>query len=119
MEIVNLNQVRPFITKDGSQIREIMSPRNSSAQNQSLAEARVALGQTTEEHYHVHAEEIYYILQGVGRMWLEGSIRDVVAGDGIVIPPGERHSIKNTGKDTLVILCCCAPAYTHEDTILV
>ena len=119
MEIVKLNRIKPFVTKDGSEIREILSPRNSSIENQSLAEARVAQGQTTEEHYHVHAEEIYYILQGRGRMWLEGKPGKVEAGDGIVIAPGRRHRIENIGDEPLVILCCCAPPYTHEDTILV
>ena len=119
MEIVNINKVKPFITKDGSEIREILSPLNSSIENQSLAEARVAPGQTTEEHYHVQAEEIYYILQGRGRMWLKGNPGEVEAGDGIVIPPGKRHRIENTGHGPLVLLCCCAPSYTHEDTILV
>ena len=119
MEIVNRNQVKLFITKDASEIREILAPRNSSIRNQSLAEAKLAPGQITEEHYHPHSEEIYYILRGRGKMWLENDSREVKAGDGIAIPPGKRHKIENTGEASLVLLCCCAPAYTHEDTILV
>jgi mannose-6-phosphate isomerase-like protein (cupin superfamily) len=119
MEIVNLSQVKSFTTKDASEIREILAPRNSSIKNQSLAEARIAPGQTTEEHYHIHAEEIYYILRGKGRMWLENDSREIRAGDGIAIPPGTRHKIENSNKEPMVLLCCCAPAYTHEDTILI
>ena len=119
MEVVNLSQVRSFVTKDASEIREILAPRNSLIKNQSLAEARIARGQTTEEHYHIHSEEIYYILRGKGRMWLENDSRDVQTGDGIAIPPGKRHKIENTGKVPLVLLCCCTPAYTHEDTMLI
>lgn len=118
MEVVNLNQVKPFTTKDGSEIREILAPRNSSIKNQSLAEARIAPRQTTEEHYHIRTEEIYYILRGKGRMWLENDSREIQAGDGIAIPPGQRHKIENSGQEPLVLLCCCAPAYTDEDTIL-
>ena len=119
MEVVNRNRVEAFITKDTSEIREIIAPRNSSIKNQSLAEATIAPEQATEEHYHPRSEEIYYILQGEGQMWLEGDSREVRAGDGIVILPGKRHKIENTGKVSLVLLCCCAPAYTHADTILV
>ncbi len=118
MEIVNRNQVKPFITKDTSEIREILSPNNSGIRRQSLAEARVAAGKSTEEHYHMHSEEIYYILRGKGRMWIIGKSHDVRAGDGIVILPGRKHWIENTGQQSLVFLCCCAPAYTHEDTVL-
>ena len=119
MEIVNRSRVKPFITKDTSEIREILAPRSSLIKNQSLAEAKVAPGQTTEEHYHVRSEEIYYILRGRGRMWLENDSREVRVGDGIAIPPGKKHKIENTSSADLVLLCCCTPAYTHEDTILI
>ena len=39
-------------------------------------------------------------------------------GDAIAIPPGARHKLWNTGADTLRLLCCCAPGYEHEDTVL-
>lgn len=45
-------------------------------------------------------------------------IRELAVGDCAVIPPGERHTILNTGDGPLRILCCCAPAYTHEDTVI-
>jgi len=103
-----------YITKDGSTIREIMKGRH-----QSLAEATVAPSQTTTPHYHVKTEEIYYILSGQGLMMLEEDEREVMAGDAILIPPGKRHCIRNTGETDLTFLCCCAPGYRHEDTVLV
>jgi mannose-6-phosphate isomerase-like protein (cupin superfamily) len=42
----------------------------------------------------------------------------VEAGDCVVIPPGVRHKLWATGDAELVLLCCCAPAYSHEDTVL-
>ncbi len=118
MEIVNRSRVRPFITKDTSEIREILAPGNSSIKHQSLAEAKVAVGKITEEHHHILTEEIYYILRGRGKVWVENEPRDVKAGDGIAILPGRKHKIENTGDQDLVFLCCCSPAYSHEDTIL-
>lgn len=76
-------------------------------------------GGATQEHYHPHAEEIYYLLKGQGKMKLEGELRDVVPGDAIAIPPGKRHKIWNTGSKPLVFLCCCAPCYEHSDTVMV
>jgi mannose-6-phosphate isomerase-like protein (cupin superfamily) len=118
LEIVNLKDATPFITKDSSEIREILAPRNSSIKNQSLAEARVLPGKSTEEHIHPKTEEIYYILNGKGRIRIDGEERDVIPGDGIAITPGMRHKVWNTGDVDLVFLCCCVPAYTHEDTII-
>ena len=118
MNVVNLGEVQPFTTLDGSEIRELLAYRNSAIRNQSLAEARLPVGGATQEHYHPRAEEIYFITHGCGRMKIEREERDVVAGDAIAIPPGVRHKLWNTGDDVLRLLCCCAPAYEHADTII-
>ena len=118
MDIKNLDELAPFITKDGSEIRELLAHRNSAIRHQSLAEARLPVGGTTQEHYHVQTEEIYYITHGTGRMRIEAETREVKAGDAIAIPPGRKHKLWNTGDATLRLLCCCAPAYEHDDTVI-
>lgn len=119
MDVRNLNEVTAFITKDGSEIRELLAHRNSAIRNQSLAEARVPVGGSTQEHCHPRAEEIYYITHGRGRMRIEDEERELRPGDAIAILPGQRHKLWNTGEETLRLLCCCAPAYEHEDTVIV
>jgi len=118
MDIKNISEAPPFLTKDGSEIRELLAHRNSAIRNQSLAEARLPAGASTQEHYHVRTEEIYYITHGEGRIRIETETRDVKTGDAIAIPPGRKHKLWNTGKETLRLLCCCAPAYEHSDTII-
>lgn len=118
MDVKNLAAVEAFITKDGSEIRELLAYRNSVIRNQSLAEARLPVGGSTQEHYHPRAEEIYYITHGTGRMRIEGEVCDVKPGDAIAIPPGKKHKLWNTGTEVLRLLCCCAPAYEHADTII-
>jgi mannose-6-phosphate isomerase-like protein (cupin superfamily) len=118
MDIKNLNEAPPFITKDGSEIRELLAHRNSVIRNQSLAEARVPVGASTQEHYHVKTEEIYYITHGAGRIRIDGETRDVKTGDAIAIPPGRKHKLWNTGSEPLRLLCCCAPPYEHDDTVI-
>jgi mannose-6-phosphate isomerase-like protein (cupin superfamily) len=118
MDIKNLNEVPSFITKDGSEIRELLAYRNSAIRNQSLAEARLPVGKSTQEHYHPKAEEIYFITAGTGRIRIEGEVREVKVGDAIAIPPGQRHKLWNTGSDVLKLLCCCAPCYENDDTLM-
>lgn len=118
MDVKNLSEVDPFITKDGSEIRELLAHRNSVIRNQSLAEACLPAGASTQEHYHRKTEEIYYITHGTGRMKIGEETLKVKPGDAIAIPPGARHKLWNTGAEPLRLLCCCAPAYEHEDTIL-
>jgi quercetin dioxygenase-like cupin family protein len=110
MESVSRQTIRPFVTKDGSTIREYLH-----TQVQSLAEATLEPGQATERHYHRLSEEIYLLVEGGGRMELDGEERDVAAGDAILIPPGAWHTLV-AGADGVRLLCCCVPAYSHGDT---
>jgi mannose-6-phosphate isomerase-like protein (cupin superfamily) len=118
MEVKNLAEVPAFTTKDGSEIRELLAHRNSAIRNQSLAEARLLAGMSTQEHYHPRTEEIYYVTHGTGRMRIAGETREVKPGDAIAILPGQRHKLWNTGNEPLRVLCCCAPAYEDTDTVI-
>jgi mannose-6-phosphate isomerase-like protein (cupin superfamily) len=118
MDVINRNDAVPFTTVDGSTIRELLAYRNSSIRQQSLAEARLAPGAATTPHHHGVTEEIYYILTGTADMTLGQETRPVGPGDAIAIPPGIRHTIRNTGPEELVFLCTCAPGYEHADTFL-
>jgi mannose-6-phosphate isomerase-like protein (cupin superfamily) len=118
MEVNNLNSAPAFITLDGSEIRELLAHRNSAIRNQSLAEAKLPVGGATQEHYHRQTEEIYYITHGMGRIRIDGELRDVAVGDAIAIRPGQRHKLWNLGAEPLRLLCCCAPAYEHSDTVI-
>jgi mannose-6-phosphate isomerase-like protein (cupin superfamily) len=118
MEISRLEQREPFITLDGSEIRELAGVPSGNAVNQSLAQASVPSGASTEAHFHRRSEEIYLFTAGAGLMRLAGEEARVRAGDMVVIPPGAEHQLVNDGSEPLVLLCCCAPPYSHEDTVL-
>jgi mannose-6-phosphate isomerase-like protein (cupin superfamily) len=111
----SLAEAEAFTTADGSTIRELLGLPTAPVRNQSLAEATLEPGQVTERHYHAEAEEIYYVVEGSGEMELEGDRRVLSPGDAVLIPPGAWHQIR-ARDERLRFLCCCAPAYRHEDT---
>jgi mannose-6-phosphate isomerase-like protein (cupin superfamily) len=111
--------VKPYVTKDGSQIRELMHPSVHGNRNQSVAEATVPARGETALHLHRVTEEIYHITSGVGMMTLGAQKFAVAKGDTICIAPGTPHCIANTGDVALRILCTCSPAYSHDDTVLI
>ena len=88
------------------------------ARNQSLAEATIAVGGATTEHYHRQSEELYLISAGEGRLIIDGEERLIGVGDCALIPPGARHKLFNVGAQPLRVICACSPAYTDEDTTL-
>jgi mannose-6-phosphate isomerase-like protein (cupin superfamily) len=118
VQIANLDELESFTTLDGSGIRELAGPAWTQARNQSLAEATVPPGGQTAEHYHRRTEEIYYFTAGSGRMKLGDEDAAVKAGDCVVIPPGTPHKLWADEGAPLVLLCCCAPAYSDEDTVV-
>jgi mannose-6-phosphate isomerase-like protein (cupin superfamily) len=118
VDVTRYDDIEPFITKDGSEIREWAGRAAAPAVNQSLAEATLAPGGATTEHFHRQSEELYLVTAGSGRLRVDGEEREIATGDCVVIPPGARHKLWNTGDELLRIVCACSPAYSHEDTIL-
>jgi mannose-6-phosphate isomerase-like protein (cupin superfamily) len=118
VQIANIAEVDAFMTLDGSTIREVAGPAWTAARNQSLAEATVQPDGETAAHFHRETEELYFFTAGAGRMRLGDEERDVQAGDCVVIPPGVEHKLWNPGPESLVLLCCCAPAYSDADTVI-
>jgi mannose-6-phosphate isomerase-like protein (cupin superfamily) len=111
MELRNRERdAKPFTTKDGSTIREYLH-----TSVQSLAEASLAPGQSTQRHYHARSEEIYLIVEGGGELEVDGETCVVGPGDAILIAPGSWHQLIS-GDDGVTLLCCCVPPYTDDDT---
>jgi mannose-6-phosphate isomerase-like protein (cupin superfamily) len=118
MFIRKLSDAAPFQTKDGSSIRSLLDLSCAPVQAQSLAEATLPPGLATTRHRHPLTEELYYVTQGQGVLEIDGEIQTVGVGDACLIPPGQSHQIYNPGPGELKILCCCAPPYSHDDTVL-
>jgi len=118
VDVTRYDDIEPFITKDGSEIREWAGRAAAPAVNQSLAEASLQPDGATTEHFHRQSEELYLVTAGRGRLRIEGEERELAVGDCAVIPPGARHKLWNTGDTVLRVVCACSPAYSHEDTVL-
>lgn len=69
--------------------------------NDNLVQPGVAI----EPHSHEDIEEIYYIVQGRGKMKVGEEEKDVAGGDAIYLPPLRSHSLKNTGTFPLRFIC--------------
>ena len=55
--------------------------------------------------YHLQKEdEIYYVLSGRGEMTIDGKTFEVGPGDAVLTRPGASHSLKQVGKEDLVIM---------------
>jgi mannose-6-phosphate isomerase-like protein (cupin superfamily) len=117
VEVRSRADAEPFTTKDGSTIRVLLDRDAGGASNQSLAEASLEEGRSTQRHHHAETEEIYVVLEGRGEMEVDGERREIGPGDAVLIPAGAWHELHARG-GPMRFLCCCAPPYAHEDTFL-
>ena len=66
---------------------------------------------SAEPHVHRRTTEYYYVLDGSGRLTVEGEEVPLVPKDVVVIRPGARHSAKGE----LTVLVIAIPPFDPED----
>jgi len=83
--------------------------------NNNLAVTRVEVAPAARQQAHSHApEQIYVILEGIGRMNVGSEVTAVHPGELIYIPSNVVHSIENTGDGKLIYLSVSVPAFDLE-----
>ncbi|HEX8174991.1 MAG TPA: cupin domain-containing protein [Pyrinomonadaceae bacterium] len=115
MIVINRERAAIINTPHGSEIRPLIDRTTSDIERCSLAEEVLPAGAAVGRHHHLLTEEIYYILEGAGRMTVGEEVREVSAGDAVFIPVGKTHTLENTGDEPLRLLLVCGPAYSFED----
>ena len=115
MLVRRVNDCEEFIAGDDSLLRELLHPdKNNVEIRYSLAHAKIGPGRRTKAH-RLKTAEVYYILQGHGRMHIDEEAAPVTAGCAVYIPPGSVQHIENAGADDLVFLCIVDPAWRPAD----
>jgi len=65
-------------------------------------------------HAHPH-EEAVYLLAGEGQLWIEDEpVGRLGPGSVVFFPIGVRHTLENTGRDDMKVLCAFSPAGSPE-----
>lgn len=101
-------------TGAGEFIYELLGIENGSSKNLSIAIVEIMKGCSSEAHIHPDSEEYYFIIEGEGKLVIDGQIRDLKRNDLAKIPKGKVHQIFNNSLTTLKFLCMCDPAWTPE-----
>ena len=69
-----------------------------------FAQARLAAGQVAPGHVHADMWEIFFAQSGDGAIEIDGAVHALPAGTCVAVAPGERHELRNPGRDELVVL---------------
>ena len=117
MNTKEIENIDAFSGHEGTQIRQIFSPEDTSnVIRYSIAHCTINPGKTSKPHV-MRTSEIYYILEGKGIFHLEEEEREVKKSDAIFVPPNSRQFLENNGEVNLIALCIVDPAWTQEDEI--
>lgn len=61
------------------------------------------------EEVHAHVEQTLYFHSGEGEAVLDGKTSPIKTGDVLIVTPGTRHNVRNTGSSHLKIATVYAP----------
>ena len=106
----------PALDLPGRQLRWLMTQDTVGAQHCSMCMIQVAPGETVRPaHSHPNGEEVIYIVQGAGKVMIEGVVEPVQAGSAVLFPQGKVHMLRNTGVTEMKVVCFFAPATNLEN----
>lgn len=78
---------------------------NKFLKNLVLSSTFLKPNQSTRGHSHAGQEEVYYFVNGSGRMEIDNEVFDVHEGDVVLIPDGVFHRVHNPTSTPLYFVC--------------
>lgn len=104
------------VALSGRRLRWVVTKENTGAQYCTLAVIRVAPGgRALPAHSHPAGEEIIYILNGHGRVLIDGEVETVKAGCAVLFPKGKVHILENLSDEEMKVACFFAPPAGFEN----
>jgi len=79
-----------------------------------VIEERMPPGSVEQRHLHRHARQFFYVLAGQAVLELDGRQHRLDAGQGLHVPPGSAHQMRNASAADLRFLLVSAP-HSHGD----
>jgi mannose-6-phosphate isomerase-like protein (cupin superfamily) len=120
MHAFSKDKASPFEAPHGKIIYELIGRAvGETTERHSVAYVVIPSGKSSLLHYHPHAEESYYILQGEARMLLADEEAIVTPQQAVLIPAQKPHKIINIGESDLVFLAVCVPAWEPTGTVFI
>ena len=94
----------------GRELKWIVTGETTGAKHCSMCVIRVQPGQTVRPaHSHPNGEEVIYIIQGSGRVMIEGLVEPVHEGCAVLFPKSSIHMLQNSGNVEMKVACFFAP----------
>jgi quercetin dioxygenase-like cupin family protein len=107
----------------GRKLRWLLHPDGGLAKYCSMCVVTISPGEMVRPaHEHPNGEEVVYVVQGNGRVLVDGEVGTLSEGTAVLFSRGSIHMIKNTGTTPLKLACFFAPpadfrSYRYHDEV--
>ena len=107
-------ETAPRYKRDGIESFLLVSKRTSDADQLSVTIVEMEPGGFQQIHSH-HPEQMYYILDGAGKMTVDEEVFTVSPGDCVYFHSNTSHGLENNGSTRLRYLSAASPSFTLEE----
>lgn len=83
---------------------------------QSIIHERMPAGTSETRHYHERAHQFFFVLRGTAVMEVEGELHDLEQQEGMEVPAGLRHCIRNESAEPVEFLVISSPSTKGDRT---
>jgi len=115
MLLKSLHTIPSFEAGDKTILKEVLHPKNDQLSlNYSLAYAKLPVGRSSLLH-RLKQSEVYVILEGEGKIFVNSKGSIVRKGDVVFVPPQAKQYLENQGETELQFLCIVSPPWSPEE----
>jgi len=83
----------------------------------SVIEERMPPGTAEQRHRHTRSRQFFYVLDGEAALELQGTVHRLHRGEGLRVPPGAAHQMRNDSAADIRFLVVSAPK-SHGDRLI-
>jgi len=113
----HLDDCDVIIANDGCHLKELLHPKNDPLDlPYSFSVATVEPGKRTYRHI-LKQSEVYFILEGQGKLHAGSETTDLVKGGSALVPAGKEQWLENTGNIDLEFIVIVSPPWREEDDV--
>jgi putative monooxygenase len=109
LKVVNIKDVPGVFREPPRTSWILVSEKTVGSKNLAMGINETHVGGMVPEHKHDNEEEVMYFLTGKGQFITQDRVIDLEPGVCIYNPPGEMHSIVNTGDEVLRFVWIYSP----------
>ena len=109
MEFINYKNIK-VLSNPGVVSRQLLNPENSQSERVTITEVHLEVGAIQPRHKHDSSEQIWYAVQGTGRLLLADEKEMIFkAGDVVRFSDNDIHGLLNDGDTEFVYISVASP----------